>query len=286
MPSLKLTVRGLLIAALLAGCEESSPVEPERPASPKILASQFDPATCGSISGQIWWSGSPPQYPQIDGIVLQPGGKAISKQFPNPNTMRLHGSSQCVEHAIVFLEGVDPARSRPWDHAPVQIEIRQDRIRVIQGDGEARGVGVVQAGDEVEMVARNDSANVLSARGAAFFGLAFPDPDRELRRRFDSPGLVELSSGAAKYWHRAYLWVTEHPYFAVTDEQGRFALPQVPAGEYQLIAWHPSGDIAAIDRDPNTGMVLRYHFAEPFRTSQRIRVAAGHDTSANCLLSR
>jgi hypothetical protein len=80
--------------------------------------------------------------------------------------------------------------------------------------------------------------------------------------------------------------VTDHPYFAATDPSGRFTISQVPAGEYRLNAWHPSGEIAGFDRDPNTGMVFRYHFAEPFRKSQDIRVVAGSTTNADCLLSK
>src|SRR5205085_4877533 len=121
---------------------------------------------------------------------------------------------------------------------------------------------------------------VLSVRGAAFFALAFPEPDRPLRRRLDRHGLVELSSGAARYWQRAYLWVGDHPYFALTDAQGRFTLSGVPAGEYRLIAWHPNPEVAAIDRDPNTGMVLRYHFAPPLQTRQSVHIDAGQTLQA------
>ena len=30
-----------------------------------------------------------------------------------------------------------------------------------------------------------------------------------------------------------------NPYFAVTDEDGSFEIQNLPAGEYDLIAWHP-----------------------------------------------
>ena len=32
--------------------------------------------------------------------------------------------------------------------------------------------------------------------------------------------------------------VLENPYFAVADAQGRFQIPNVPAGTYKLKAWH------------------------------------------------
>ena len=39
-------------------------------------------------------------------------------------------------------------------------------------------------------------------------------------------------------WMRAYIGVLQHPFFAVTDKDGRFEIKGVPAGTYTLVAWH------------------------------------------------
>jgi hypothetical protein len=36
----------------------------------------------------------------------------------------------------------------------------------------------------------------------------------------------------------AYVGVLEHPYFAVTDTEGKFELNTLPAGSYTIEAWH------------------------------------------------
>jgi hypothetical protein len=36
---------------------------------------------------------------------------------------------------------------------------------------------------------------------------------------------------------RAFAGVLDHPYFAVTDRDGRFEIPRVPAGRYRVAAW-------------------------------------------------
>jgi hypothetical protein len=42
-------------------------------------------------------------------------------------------------------------------------------------------------------------------------------------------------------WMKAYVRVYDHPYFAVTDENGNFEIKNAPAGKWRLIAWHETG---------------------------------------------
>ena len=39
-------------------------------------------------------------------------------------------------------------------------------------------------------------------------------------------------------WMNAWLFVTDTPYTAITDAEGNFKLPDLPAGEYKLAVWH------------------------------------------------
>ena len=36
----------------------------------------------------------------------------------------------------------------------------------------------------------------------------------------------------------AHFFVMDHPFFAVTNAEGKFSIPDLPPGEYQLAAWH------------------------------------------------
>jgi plastocyanin len=40
-------------------------------------------------------------------------------------------------------------------------------------------------------------------------------------------------------WMRGWIYVFDHPYFAVTDERGRFRIGSVPAGQYRLAVRQP-----------------------------------------------
>ncbi len=38
-------------------------------------------------------------------------------------------------------------------------------------------------------------------------------------------------------WMKSWVLVQDHPYFAVTDENGNFIIEDIPAGTYEVIAW-------------------------------------------------
>ena len=46
-------------------------------------------------------------------------------------------------------------------------------------------------------------------------------------------------------WMKAYVWVFNHPYFAVTDDEGNFEIKDAPVldGKLRLVAWHESGGL-------------------------------------------
>jgi len=42
-------------------------------------------------------------------------------------------------------------------------------------------------------------------------------------------------------WMKAWIRVFDHPYFALTDEDGKFQIKLAPAGNYRLLLWHEAG---------------------------------------------
>jgi plastocyanin len=57
--------------------------------------------------------------------------------------------------------------------------------------------------------------------------------------RFEQPEAVPIRVKCDVHpWMEAYVGVFAHPFFAVTDRSGRYAIERVPAGQYTLRAWH------------------------------------------------
>ncbi len=96
----------------------------------------------------------------------------------------------------------------------------------------------VMAGTTVEWPNNDDIYhNVFSMSDAKQFdlGLYKGDPP-DKRVTFNKPGRVDVYCSIHQNMHCVVL-VLENPYFAVTDENGNYQIPDVPPGTYQLKAW-------------------------------------------------
>lgn len=61
---------------------------------------------------------------------------------------------------------------------------------------------------------------------------------RQVTKRLDRVGLIRIDCDVLHTWMSAVIIVTRTPYFAVTDEHGKFVVDQLPAGPYQVEIWH------------------------------------------------
>jgi hypothetical protein len=211
-------------------------------------------------------------------------GSFEARSIPNPNRPHVQPGSLAFAGVVVCLRGIDPARAKPWDLPPVRVELNEFQVVVKQGDDAPRRAGFVRRGDAVAMASAERQFHVLRGRGAAFFSLPFPEPGKPLSRTFDHAGRVDLSSGAGYYWASAELFVDDHPYYALTDADGRFAFDRVPAGETSVVAWHPSWHAGTIERNPETGLATRLTYAAPIEAASGVRVQPGQTATAELRL--
>lgn len=258
----------------LLGCGDARPETPAISEAPsESETTSFNPATAADIRGQVLWSGD---IPQIAPIEVLPNPLSVEpflrKQVrENPNAPEIDPRSKAVRNAVVFLRGVDPRQARPWDQPSVRVEQSSSRLHVLQGEADARS-GFVRRGDKIRMVSREPIFHVLRARGAAFFSLAFPDPEQPLERVLHEKGIVELSSAAGCFWLRAYLFVDDHPYYTRTDAQGRFVLPHVPPGRYEVVCWMPNWIKVGHERDPESSFIKNITFGKALERTAPVTV--------------
>ncbi len=79
--------------------------------------------------------------------------------------------------------------------------------------------------------------NVFSLSRTQPFDLGRYAAGRSKSVRFDHPGVVQVFCDIHSHMS-AYIPVSAHRYFAVTDAEGRYRIGNVPPGTYTLVAWH------------------------------------------------
>ena len=154
-------------------------------------------------------------------------------------------------HVVVYWRD-----AHPQDVPPMKVAIHQENETFMPR------VVAVTVGSEVEFP--NDDSiyhNVFSLARAKNFNLGRYPRGETRRVRFDKPGIVKVFCEIHSHMS-ATIMIFDHPWFSIPDENGRFELPAIPAGDQQITAWHERlGD-----------------------TTVRVRVESGQATTANFVL--
>ena len=79
--------------------------------------------------------------------------------------------------------------------------------------------------------------NVFSLSKTRSFDLGRYAAGRSKAIRFDQPGIVRVFCDIHSHMS-AFILVFAHRYFAVTDDDGRYHIDNVPPGSYSVVAWN------------------------------------------------
>ena len=79
--------------------------------------------------------------------------------------------------------------------------------------------------------------NVFSLSKPRPFDLGRYAVGRSKRVKFDRPGVVRVFCDIHSHMN-AFILVFSHPFFSLTDTEGRYRIDNVPPGTYNLIAWN------------------------------------------------
>lgn len=70
------------------------------------------------------------------------------------------------------------------------------------------------------------------------FNFALPTTESVVRERLSRTGLISLRCDISHPWMTAFIFVSPHPYAAVSDAAGHFEIKGLPPGSYTLDLWH------------------------------------------------
>jgi plastocyanin len=138
-------------------------------------------------------------------------------------------SNNGIRNAIVSLHGVPAAAKRDWKLPPAKMDQKQCSFtpRVI----------IVPVGGTVEFLNSDRLLHNVRSTGKENppFNRAQPHA-RSISFVFKQPELLRVDCDLHS-WMRGWVLIAEHPFYAVTDEQGNFTLENVPPGKYTLEVW-------------------------------------------------
>ena len=233
----------------------------------------------GKISGTVKWSGPVPQ------AVSFPINKDPSVCDPDSKHSRdlerlIVGPQGGVANTVVFLKNISSGKA--FDFPEARRSLNQVRCRY------EPHILLVAQNAELGMKSSDATLHTVHMDGAATYNLPFPFPNQVITRPMPSAGVVNLKCNGGHVWMNAEVLVAPHPYYAVTDESGRFELTGVPAGDYQIVAWHEGWNLL---RRENAFDVLterriqRPIFSEPKTWEKKISVTPDEATDVTFLIS-
>ena len=223
---------GIALATTLAcGGGSSDAAKPAASAAAAAGGKKVDAATAGDVKGVAMLDGAAPKNEPI-------------KMNADPVCVKQNSSPQAQETYMVSADGKNLGNvfvyvkeglaDYAFDTPTASAKIDQQNCRYHPH------VFGIQVGQPLEIVNSDPTLHNIHAmpKGNAEFNNGQPIQGMKMSHTFDKPEVMVPFKCDVHGWMNAYVGVIAHPYFAVTDKDGKFDLPNLPPGTYTLEAWH------------------------------------------------
>ncbi len=188
-------------------------------------------AQAGTISGTIKYDGKVPQFKpiemQADPICLSQHTSAIF-----PETLVL-GPDNTMANVFVYVKGGLPAGQT----YPIPAEAVVLDQKGCKYTPHVIGVMVKQPVKILNPDGTLHNVHVLSAKNAEQ-NFAMPKFRAEMTHTFDTAEFMFPVKCDVHPWMGAWVAVMPHPFYSVSKEDGKFSIANLPAGTYEIEAWH------------------------------------------------
>jgi len=184
----------------------------------------------GNVSGKITYKGKAPKFREIkmeaDPICLS---KHTDKVLPQSLVL---GEDNAMANVFVYLKKGVPNKKYPVPTDPAVISQ--------EGCMYDPHVLAVMVGQTVKFLNPDGTLhNVHSlSKVNPEFNLAMPKFRKETNKSFAKAEFMFPIKCDVHPWMASWVAVMDHPYFDITEKNGRFSIRNVPVGEYTLEAWH------------------------------------------------
>lgn len=229
-----ISVATFALLTITLGCNQGKPpavLLADHDAPARIVYTPIDPATAGTISGTIHFSGPAPKRIAID--MAQDPACAYSSKSPNLTEQYVVHNGKLANVFIYVQGGLGANRYAP-PAAPVVLD--QKGCRYLP-----HVIGVME-GQPVEF--RNSDPTMHNVHpapttpGNAEFDVSQPPMGGTEQHIFTMPELMIPVRCNNHPWMEAFINVANSPFYAVSDADGHFEIHGLPPGTYTLAAIH------------------------------------------------
>jgi plastocyanin len=232
-------MRHLCLVALLAGVLALA-------AELTATKAQAPGGDWASIKGQVIFTKAP-EPGKVD--VTTDKGHCLSKGPLVYEEVIVDPKSKGLKNVVVWLRPDDPDRKAPFPAAKIHPNLAKAAPKNHEIDQPCcQFVPRVVAAREGDTLEVKNSAPVahninMNADNPAFtFNITLP-----AGKSHKPAGPLTAQSTPIPFkcdihpWMAGRMRVFDHPYFAVTDENGKFEIKDAPAGNWKLVVWHETG---------------------------------------------
>lgn len=194
-----------------------------------------------TVKGQLIWDGGP--IPERAAITVNADNDHCLAKGPLlSEDWVINKNNKGIKNAFVWLAPSDPAK--PLAIHPDLKEIKVKEVSVDQPM--CAFVPHVQAVREgQELIFKNSAPVAHNVRWTGNFknaggNIILPPKGSHTLKDLKAYRLPMQVNCDIHRWMKAYVAVFDHPYFAITDENGNFEIKNAPVGDCQLMVWHES----------------------------------------------
>jgi carboxypeptidase family protein len=231
----RFAVLALAAAATMAcgGGEKQETQAPPPPAAggaapPAATTGAAAPTGSETISGKVTFDGTVPPAEKIklsaDPKCVEMHKDGMEKQ---PIMVKDGGLANVFVYVKTGVNGTFPAPTQP-------VEIDQ------QGCNYTPHIVAMQTNQPLKIKNNDDTLHNIHPRPTvnAEFNIGQPRKGMESTKTFDKKEVMFPVGCDVHPWMRAYISVLDHPFYAVTKEDGTFEIKGLPPGDYEVEAYH------------------------------------------------
>ncbi len=223
----------LFVTLVVTGCKSNPPAAAvvANPAVAAVLPTyKVDPATAGSVSGTVKYSGAKPK-PKLVDMSSDPSCVAAHKGNAYDESLVVDGKGN-LGNAFVYVEKGLEGKNFAVPDAAVTIDQNGCwfRPRVL-------GLMIGQTLDVVNSDPVTHNIHPMAMVNREWNHSQGPG-DPAMHRKFTKQEVMIPVKCNIHNWMHAFIGVVDNPYFAVTKDDGSFTLPNLPPGTYTVIVWH------------------------------------------------